>query len=326
MGIGCGSLWVLLILAFTNVRSPDLYSDRWIAMPPPSQELLGAKALADQVHGCPENRIGPTGGSRVPRTPGQPTFFCWILVTPSLHELLLMRVHLCLNTSLFACDDHLVISNTSIKGLMKNVPGVHLIKEVVMPVSLSTQYSGRWNTSMNSELFLSAWSIVWSRNLHLMDFTLKLDADTMMQTDRLAPLLMTYSREEREAAIYFESCSWCEVKLIGPIEVFSRRAMKMLAQRKDLCRSEIPHDDISEDAFLELCAKRLGIQRVFPRNKLLWPEWKVNNVDLMVCRDGYVAVHPLKSECKLLACYELSMGQVVSKKDLEPPQWMLKKM
>jgi len=313
-GYGLGAVGIFILTAWLPATS--LWSDALnLARQTPSAEFMATtkpdtkfvREMQQELAGCPQTSLVNNGGIRAPRQPGSPSFLCWILLTPSLQELLLMQVHLCLNTSIFACDDHLIISNTSIRELMANVPGSDVIKEAIMPGPLTTAYGGTWMTTLNTDLFLSAWTILWERGLHLTkDFTLKLDADTLFQPDRLPNMLAKYTEQERQETFYIESCPWCEVKLIGPVELFSRRAMAVLNENKEMCHRKVPHHNISEDVFIEDCGKLIGMTAKGPRAKFLRPDWKIRNIDPKMCTDGWILLHPLKDDKNMLECYEKS--------------------
>lgn len=273
----------------------------------PVAERLRLQELATRTRGCPETSLTPATRTEMPRRAGSATVFCWMLVTPVAQELDLLRVHLCLNASLFRCDDHLLISNTSMRSLMAGVPHGDRIKELVVEQSLNTSYGGSWKTTLNTDLFVAVWKAIFAKGLHLQqDFTVKVDADSLFAPDRLFYVLDAYSKEEQRTAMYLNSCPWCLVKLIGPIEIFSREAMKQYSGNMDRCHREVPHHNISEDVFLENCGRLLRIRAVDPPRRLLRPDWKIQNIDHKFCSEGWAAFHPYKSPVALLRCYEIT--------------------
>jgi len=264
---------------------------------------------------CPSTKLDRSRGDPMlgkGKSSGRPTIWCWMLIKPDVQELSLLRLHLCLNTSLFRCDEHTLFSNVSVRSLMGALPGASLMQEVVLQQSLETVYGGPWKTSLNTDLFIAIWRDIFRRRLHLrQEWSVKLDADTVFIPDRLTPILSHIGPPaKRNAELYMNSCSWCVVKLIGPIEIFSRAALKQLDESMNRCEKEVDYHDVSEDVFLERCFALLKIPPVNAdkQDKLLLPTWRVRNHEVKHCSKGWAAIHPFKDPKLLLRCFELSFG------------------
>jgi len=247
-----------------------------------------------------------------PKGGGHDTLFCWMLVKPVAAEIKLLAAQLCLNTSIFRCDEHMLFSNISLRTQLASLPGSASLSEVVIEQSLDTAYGGPWNTALNTDLFIKIWSTLFSMGLHLrQEWVVKLDADTVFLPSRLGPVLQKIGPPAaRHAPLYVNSCSWCDIKLIGPIEVFNRASLQALERSLERCRAEVDYHDVSEDVFLERCFGLLGIKPFSPsrQDKLLQPTWHVRNHQLKRCSENWAAVHPFKDTEKLVRCYELSYG------------------
>merc|ERR1719203_1783227 len=216
-----------------------------------------------------------------------------------------------MDTSIFRCDEHMLVSNVSLREQLAGLPGSATISEVVIEQSLETAYGGRWKTSLNTDLFIAIWNNIFARGLHLRkEWTIKLDPDTVFIPARLGPILQKAHAAMRNKPVYINSCPWCIIKLIGPIELFNRAALLALYEDMERCQVTIDYHNASEDLFLEMCMQQLQVKPWSPKrsDRLLLPTWHVKNHQLKRCSENWAAIHPFKDTDKLVRCYELSYG------------------
>jgi len=210
----------------------------------------------------------------------------------------------------------MLVSNTSIRPFLADHPGADLVNELMVRQSLETVYGGPWKTTLNTDLFIVIWKRIFAERLHLgYDFTVKVDADTAFVPDRLRSIV-PWGPDRRDdpsnhVKVYLNSCHWCIIKFIGPIEVVSRAALQHLQANMGRCQAHVEYHDVSEDVFLERCFAMLGIPAKNPKGKFLVPTWKVRNQNPKVCLDGWTAAHPLKDTDVMLTCYENMFNKLI---------------
>merc|ERR1712217_53618 len=128
------------------------------------------------------------------------------------------------HTSLFACDAYSVYSNKSIEL----IPG-HRTR--IIDSDLVAPLGGIYHTALNTPVFMELWSRVLRDGIfdHYA-WTVKVDPDTVFLPDRLRGLLQNHS--EAPGGMYVNNCKY---GLHGPIEVFSRNAVRAWALSRYRC-------------------------------------------------------------------------------------------
>jgi len=232
-----------------------------------------------------------------------PSLFCWALVLPGTYEEELLKMQHSKNLSIFGCDGWDVYSNMSItldRGL----------KTRIVDSDLSCDIGGEFMTALNTEIFLAVWSQVFSDKRYLgFEWTAKVDPDTVWFPERLRARLARW--HEQEEGTYLNNCRF---GLHGPIEVFSRNALKAfekdLAAGKDeaRCVKEQEWELWGEDLFVDQCfihvlnVNRVNDWALICEDHCDCPEWKGCRVK------GKVAFHPFKSVNDYLGCLENAAG------------------
>jgi len=118
----------------------------------------------------------------------QPTLYCFSLMMPFGYEPGLLAEQHRKGTSIFACDEHEVFSNTS--ALM---PSGEPAPVNVTPVegSLAVEYGGRWGTALNAGVFNRVWAeVVRLGRFRRFDWTVKVDPDAVFFPERLRNVLI----------------------------------------------------------------------------------------------------------------------------------------
>lgn len=222
--------------------------------------------------------------------PGQ-SLFCFSLVLPVGYERSLLALQYRHRASLFQCDEYAVYSNMS----MDIAPGV---TSEVVDSDLVVRKGGEFGTALNTDVFLTVWAKVIKEGRFLFHhWTVKLDPDAVFFASRLRNLILKHN--ETEKGTYLNNCKF---GMHGPVEVFSRNAVKALGAGSDRCMEHFTKlcsgkCKWGEDMFIDQCLMRvLGVNREDDFHLLLEdhcdpPEgWSS-------CKDTTaVGFHPFKTE------------------------------
>lgn len=244
------------------------------------------------------------------------SLFCWALMQPDSYEKELLREQYRKKVSLFACESYAVYSNSSIE----------IDKELttsVVPVSLQSKIGGEFMTALNTDVFLAVWKQVISEGkFQESSWTLKVDPDCVFFPDRLALTLRRYP--EMDKGVYINNCKY---GLHGPLEIFSRNAVRSWAEGAASCVRHF-HDKChgpcawGEDLFIDQCLwKVLDVQRV--------DNWRILQEDHCdppegweSCNDtSFTAFHPFKTSESWFGCFENS--SMASKAESEKPSQLI---
>lgn len=183
---------------------------------------------------------------------------------PDSYETTLLLMQHEKEIGIFACDGRAIYSNR----LIKVAPGA--ITRVV-DNDLKCELGGKYHTAMNTDIFLAVWAKVYDDGeFWAYKWTVKVDPDTVFFPDRLGPILVRY--EESLNGIYLNNCKY---GLHGPIEIFSRNAVKVFETSVERCKEhfKVQCDGPclwGEDKFIDQCLwKVLDVKRVDAFNILL---------------------------------------------------------
>lgn len=254
------------------------------------------------------NKPGAPLGVRTP-APGQ-SLFCFSLVQPDGYEHDLIAVQYDLGVSIFNCDEYALYSNRQVSV----APGIWTN---VINSTLKCSMGGEFGTALNTGVFLALWAkIVMDGRFLYHDWTVKVDPDAVFAPERLRMHLMGHL--EADSGVYLNNCKF---GLHGPLEVFSRNAVKVwaLGAREcvdyftQLCKGACGW---GEDMFIDQCMKRkLKIRRDHDFTLLLEdhcdpPKGWQDCTDKTV-----VAFHPFKEEKTWRDCMKaVQSGGVLFKK------------
>lgn len=225
--------------------------------------------------------------------------YCFALVQPKGYERSLVSVMLDQGAGLFGCDEYAFYSNRR----MQIVPGVWV---GVVNSTLKCEIGGEFRTALNTGIFLAVWAKVVSDGRFLYhDWTVKVDPDCVFLPERLRSHLLNHLEDEH--GVYINNCKY---GMHGPLEVFSRNAVKAWALGAAGCVSYFMElcsgmCGWGEDMFVDQCLKRkLEVRRENDFTMLLEDHcdppkhWdKCDNTSV-------VAFHPFKTVKGWLDCYK----------------------
>jgi len=218
--------------------------------------------------------------------------FCFALMVPFSYERGLLNLQFQKQSGIFACDEHMVYSNTT-----QDIVGVGFVINVIN-MDLESERGGEFATQLNLKVFREVWARVASDSTYRhYDWTVKVDADTVFLPNRLQHVLRNYSHAP--ASIYFTNCRF---GLHGAIEVFSRFAVQALSSGWGRCEqhySKLCGGPCwwGEDLFIDQCLSAvLKVHRYFEASLLLEDTCGLPEEGWRSCsHPGTVAFHPFKS-------------------------------
>jgi len=232
------------------------------------------------------------------------SLFCWTLVVSNSSEHQLLKHHYELGINIFACDSFLVVSDFPISL----APGVS-------SVAIGALHSKRapWNSWYNVPEFLRAWDAVMGHSrANKSDWTVKVDADTFFCVGRLKHKLWVQHVPNEEASFWINYDAAHlpgPLDFLGPLEVFSRRAMELFQEKgKEVCPNP-KVQTLGEDGFMKNCMYRLGAKARYDYSLLLNAcDW-CQPVDPHQCSESrYAAFHPFKNISVYTRCLHHAGG------------------
>jgi len=228
--------------------------------------------------------------------PGQ-SLFCYALMMPRSYEQTLLVRQLRDSVSIFACEEYAVYSNEA----LQLAPGV---LTGVVQSNLTCETGGEFKTALNTPIFLAVWrKLINDARFLLHDWTIKVDPDTVFFPQRLRYRLQPHT--DVPEGVYFNNCRF---GLHGPLEVFSRNAVRVWNTGMQRCESHFKRlckgpCEWGEDMFIDQClSKVLHVRRLADGNLLQedhcnppkgWESCRAKKV---------VAFHPFKQLPKYLKC------------------------
>lgn len=218
-----------------------------------------------------------------------PTYFCFALMLPNSYEQKLLAMQHEEHSSLFACDEATIFSNQRVEvaqGLWTSA----------VQSDLKCEKGGEFNTALNLPIFLAVWTkVIGSGQFLHHDWTVKVDPDTVFLPDRLPRILQAHP--ETEKGVYLNNCKF---GLHGPLEIFSRNAVKAWAMGSERCVeyfTKLCKGDCKwgEDMFIDQCLHRVLELRRDNDFRLLVEDHCDPPPGWTSCNDtDYVAYHPFK--------------------------------
>lgn len=243
------------------------------------------------------------------------SFLCFVVVKPDSYEVDLPAYTYANRKGVFACDDHLVVSNSSIlESLHHLTAGRDDMNYALIDSPLEANLvDGYANVSA---IFRKVWhSIVQHELFRLHDWVVKLDMDAVVSARRLRQLISSVPPESSASMsgvfiqnfpTYFKN-PWPHLQ--GPLEVLSKRAVEVLVTGDDGC----DQSQSSEDWWLHNCMVTLGIIQVNgtrlggldgPLWNLRWGR-TMNLSDASTCgKLKYAAFHPFKNVSAYAECVD----------------------
>jgi len=225
------------------------------------------------------------------------SLYCFALMRPKSYEQGLLAMQFLRRVGIFLCSAFQVYSNASILI----APGLNT---GVVRSNLTCTAGGEFNTALNLDIFLAVWAQVFHDQTFMRyDWTAKADPDTVFFPDRLRRLLAKHGETER--GVYVNNCQF---GLHGPLEVFSRNAVRSWEKGRQQC-----HDFFwkacsgdclwGEDMFIDQCLNRVLKVRRVDEFKLLTEAHCAPPAGWDDCGDSSrVAFHPFKTPRAYLKC------------------------
>jgi len=225
--------------------------------------------------------------------------FCFALMVPFTYEGGLLDWQFQKNIGLFACDEHMVYSNSS-----QDVAGVGFGINVIN-MDLECERGGEFQSQLNLKVFREVWARVESDGIYRQyDWTVKVDADAVFLPSRLQHVLQNYSHAP--ASLYFTNCRF---GLHGAIEVFSRFAVQALTNGWGHCEKHFAGLCAGpcwwgENLFVDQCLSEvLNVHRYLEGSLLLEDKCGLPEEGWQSCSNpGKVAFHPFKSVDEYKRC------------------------
>jgi hypothetical protein len=216
----------------------------------------------------------PTAAPKPATTPPPGTsLFCFEAFTPA--ESSLVDWQRGKGTSIFACDDSMVVAVPPISG----AGGVK---------------TPSW---VNVDNFIAAWRQVEGDGRYAKyDWVVKVDPDTVFMPHKLHQFLA--GKTPPNNGVYVETCLSVKYGFYGALELFSRKAFQTLVNGIDGCKQRLDYAGWGEDRFAQRCMDEFGVT--------IWSE------EAMICDGkcncnptctlGRVAYHPYKALEQYEAC------------------------
>jgi len=222
----------------------------------------------------------------------QNSLYCFLVAVPRTEEEELLRFQAAEHKGAFACDECAVISS---QPLDLGGFGTTLLDE---GSEMRVLRGGRFNTSLNTELFMQVWSKVAEvGRFRFFDWTVKADPDAVFFPERLMDVLR--NQPDMEGAqdtggMYFQNC---EGALHGALEVLSRTAVEAFTRGRGGCRW---HNQ--EDWYLSDCLDTVGSRPRFVARLLA--DTSCPGFHPGDCAKEAAAFHPFKSTAAFLQCWD----------------------
>jgi len=259
----------------------------------PQKSVASAREWIGRGPPAPERPAGERGHR------GRVKLFCFALIAPWRFEsglLSLMREH---NTSIFACDEHTVYSNTSLDAAAG--VEVSLVKSDLRAIT-----GGGFPTPLNLNVFMAAWwQVITDGTFLRCDWTVKVDPDSVFLPSRLRRILPRHS--DGPHGVYLNNC---RLGLRGSLEVFSRKAVLRWGSGSEECLMRSEGADVcngpclwGEDQFIDWCLSKVLHVKRDDAFGLLLDERCTPPQGWTACSDtSRVAYHPFKDEGAYTQC------------------------
>jgi len=264
-----------------------------------------AKPKKGLVSGIPPPRkqfgLLPTG-----RTEEGTTLFCFSLMVPGTDEQKLLAWQHENKASIFACEGVAVYSSKHVDV----VPGK--ISTTVIDSDLKCNYGGDSQSALNAWIFIALFDKLLDDGVYAkFDWTVKADPDAVFFPGRLRNIL-----PQHRGAGYINNCKY---GMHGPIEVFSKRAMDVLAEdykaswdgkAPKSCVDSMDFGQWGEDMFLDQCLSKILHVAPRPLDTRLMCEAHCDCPSWYWCTNGTdrVSFHPFKTVDAYATCMGNALG------------------
>jgi hypothetical protein len=197
------------------------------------------------------------GGIDVVQRAAGTSLYCFALFVPDTYEEGLLEMQYNEGVSLFACDDYALFTNQDVKI-------ADAVEVVNIDVDLRCPKGGEFGTALNTDIFLAVWDKVVDLDKYRHhDWAVKVDPDCAFSPARLRDLVLRHP--ETGEGVYLDNC---QLGMHGPVEVFSRQAVRVFAGGKDSCAAQLQvrcHGpcEWGEDMYLDQCLQLLRVRREY---------------------------------------------------------------
>jgi len=119
----------------------------------------------------------------------EPSLYCYALMLPIGYEPTLIKEQLKQAVGIFRCESYSVFSNARMQLGRWNGSG-EAVTTALVKGSLKCPYGGKWNTALNTGIFIRVWTaVVTLGTFKERDWTVKVDPDAVFFPGRLRKLL-----------------------------------------------------------------------------------------------------------------------------------------
>eukprot|EP00444_Apocalathium_aciculiferum_P035291 CAMPEP_0183493308 /NCGR_PEP_ID=MMETSP0370-20130417/183381_1 /TAXON_ID=268820 /ORGANISM="Peridinium aciculiferum, Strain PAER-2" /LENGTH=462 /DNA_ID=CAMNT_0025686649 /DNA_START=56 /DNA_END=1444 /DNA_ORIENTATION=- len=288
--------------AYTWVKDaglPGCPSQCWLM-----EGISEKKPLKGLVSGKPPTRK-PFAPPPASKGAASGSLYCFALMVPEGYEEGLLKWQHDNKAGIFGCDQAAVYSNTHITI----APAV--VTQVVNS-TLKCGYGGDSMSALNAWIFIEVWrKLIAVGDYKKHDWVVKVDPDAVFFPDRLSKLLVKY-----QGAGYINNCRY---GMHGPIELFSSRAIDVLAADYKLswdgkapktCVTKMDFGQWGEDMFMDQCLSKILEVKPVPTDSTLMCESHCECNAWYWCNEGpdMVSYHPFKSIDSFKNCMANAMG------------------
>ncbi|CAK0806229.1 unnamed protein product, partial [Prorocentrum cordatum] len=216
---------------------------------------------------------------------GGPELFCWMLFKAHSYESGLVQLQLTNGYNIFACDAYALF--TDFPTRLSDGTETTALGAIESPPSA-------WGSVLNTEPFVKAWNvIVEDGSFRDYDWTVKADADAVFFPERLRLSLANVPKRKP----YWVQNSIGNTPLLGPLEVFSREAIELYAEKGKSCNRPDVVLATGEDGFISMCMQEIGAEAWMDLSQLL------STTIVPECgATWHVVYHPFKDVGSYMAC------------------------
>lgn len=225
-----------------------------------------------------------------------PSLFCFEVYRSDSYERELVIHQFRRNTSIHACDEHMIISD-EVRDLPLADDGR---RETTVGIGSLDCPRGAWGSWANAPIFLKAWqAVIEDGRYERHDWTVKVDADCVFRPAHLKLHLYQSQGQGRGNEMVFYKNFMDGYPVVGAIEVTSRAAVLALATDGAGCENMA--NGAAEDDWFARCLGSLGA--VMREDGALLQHDNQPPGDR--CFDGWwVAMHPYKDLASYTQCDE----------------------
>jgi hypothetical protein len=250
------------------------------------------------------------------------SFLCFIVVKPGSYEIDLLEYTYTKQKGIFECDEHLVVSNSTILEPLNAVTaGKGDVNYALIDGDLEANLVNGW--ANNTAVVRKVWHSVAEHPLFEgQTWIVKLDIDTVISASRLRRLLSSVPVEMIQSSSGVFIQNYPRSHLQGPVEILSKPAVVTLVKANGNCYTNLTY----EDWWLQECMLKLGVAEVngLHRGSLDGPLWNlirghsahISNAAEDTCgKLNFAAFHPFKNVTSYNECAEALAAKVMSEKD-----------